>query len=110
MPNVINGSNGGEALNDTPGDDQINALGGDDTITVTLGIDTAHGGDGHDTLVIDYGGSAADVRGGLSSVFYTNLGHNMATWERSDFRGHLFAGINWVSRQRPLRSCTARRF
>ena len=43
-------------------------------------------------------------------VFYTNLGHNMATWERSDFRGHLFAGINWVSRQRPIRTCAARRF
>ena len=40
-------------------------------------------------------------------VFYTNLGHNMATWERSDFRGHLFAGIEWVSEQRPDRDCTA---
>ena len=43
-------------------------------------------------------------------VFYTNLGHNMATWERSDFRGHLLAGIGWVSRQRPNRTCTATRF
>ena len=43
-------------------------------------------------------------------VFYTNLGHNMATWERSDFRGHLFAGIEWVSGQRPDRACTAARF
>ena len=38
-------------------------------------------------------------------VFYTNLGHNMATWERSDFRAHLFAGIEWVSQQRPDRAC-----
>jgi type 1 glutamine amidotransferase len=43
-------------------------------------------------------------------VFYTNLGHNMATWERSDFQGHLLAGIEWVSGQRPNRTCTAARF
>ena len=43
-------------------------------------------------------------------VFYTNLGHNMATWERSDFRGHVFAGIKWVSQQRPDRTCMANRF
>jgi type 1 glutamine amidotransferase len=43
-------------------------------------------------------------------VFYTNLGHNMATWERSDFRGHVLAGIKWVSQQRPNRTCTKRRF
>ena len=43
-------------------------------------------------------------------VFYTNLGHNMATWERSDFRGHLLAGIEWVSKQQPNRTCTSRRF
>jgi type 1 glutamine amidotransferase len=40
-------------------------------------------------------------------VFYTNLGHNMATWERADFQGHLLAGIEWVGQQRPDRSCTA---
>lgn len=40
-------------------------------------------------------------------VFYTNLGHSMATWERSDFRGHLFAGIEWVSGQRPDPACVA---
>ncbi|MGH2793551.1 MAG: ThuA domain-containing protein [Actinomycetota bacterium] len=38
-------------------------------------------------------------------VFYTNLGHNMATWERSDFRGHIFAGIGWVAGQRPDAAC-----
>lgn len=43
-------------------------------------------------------------------VFYTNLGHNMATWERSDFRGHLLAGIEWISEHRPNRTCTAERF
>ncbi|HEX9681726.1 MAG TPA: ThuA domain-containing protein [Acidimicrobiales bacterium] len=43
-------------------------------------------------------------------VFYTNLGHSMATWERSDFRGHLLGGIEWVSEARPDRSCTAERF
>jgi hypothetical protein len=43
-------------------------------------------------------------------VFYTNLGHNMATWERSDYRGHLFAGIEWVSQRRPDRDCMSRRF
>jgi type 1 glutamine amidotransferase len=40
-------------------------------------------------------------------VFYTNLGHNMATWERSDFRGHLLGGIQWVSERRPDPTCTA---
>ncbi|MGH2784876.1 MAG: ThuA domain-containing protein [Actinomycetota bacterium] len=40
-------------------------------------------------------------------VFYTNLGHNMATWERPDFQGHLFAGIEWVSAQRPVADCVA---
>ena len=40
-------------------------------------------------------------------VFYTNLGHNMATWERSDFQGHLFAGIGWVAAQRPDPTCVA---
>jgi type 1 glutamine amidotransferase len=40
-------------------------------------------------------------------VFYTNLGHNMATWERSDFRGHLLGGIEWVSQHGPDRTCTA---
>ena len=39
-------------------------------------------------------------------VFYTNLGHSMATWERSDFRSHLLAGIQWVSEGRPDRTCT----
>jgi type 1 glutamine amidotransferase len=43
-------------------------------------------------------------------VFYTNLGHNMATWERSDFRAHVFQGIQWVSRQQADRTCMARRF
>jgi uncharacterized protein len=39
-------------------------------------------------------------------VFYTNLGHNMATWERADFQGHLLAGIQWVTEHRPDRTCT----
>jgi type 1 glutamine amidotransferase len=47
---------------------------------------------------------------GDGRVFYTNLGHNMATWERSDFRGHLLAGIEWISAARPDRTCTAARF
>ena len=40
-------------------------------------------------------------------VFYTNLGHNMATWERSDYRAHVLAGIEWVTGHRPDRMCTA---
>ena len=40
-------------------------------------------------------------------VFYTNLGHNMATWERPDFQLHLHNGIVWVSERRPDRTCTA---
>ena len=43
-------------------------------------------------------------------VFYTNLGHNMATWERSDFRAHVLAGIEWVAEQRPDRSCLSERW
>lgn len=40
-------------------------------------------------------------------VFYTNLGHNMATWERADYQGHIFAGIEWVAGQRPDATCVA---
>ena len=40
-------------------------------------------------------------------VFYTNLGHNMATWERADYQGHIFAGIEWVAEQRPDAACVA---
>ena len=40
-------------------------------------------------------------------VFYTNLGHSMATWERADFKGHLLGGIQWVSEHGPDRTCTA---
>jgi type 1 glutamine amidotransferase len=40
-------------------------------------------------------------------VFYTNLGHNMATWERADYQGHIFAGIEWVAGQRPDAACVA---
>lgn len=40
-------------------------------------------------------------------VFYTNLGHNMATWERADYQGHIFAGIRWVAEQRPDATCVA---
>jgi len=40
-------------------------------------------------------------------VFYTNLGHNMATWERADYQGHIFAGIGWVAEQRPDAACVA---
>jgi type 1 glutamine amidotransferase len=43
-------------------------------------------------------------------VFYTNLGHNMATWERADFQGHLLAGIEWIGARRPDRRCTAAAF
>jgi type 1 glutamine amidotransferase len=43
-------------------------------------------------------------------IFYTNLGHNMATWERSDFRAHVLAGIEWVAGQRPERSCLSERW
>jgi type 1 glutamine amidotransferase len=42
-------------------------------------------------------------------VFYTNLGHNMATWERADFQGHVLAGIRWAAEHRPDRTCTAAR-
>ena len=38
-------------------------------------------------------------------VFYTNLGHNMATWERSDFRAHVHAGIRWATEVGPARGC-----
>jgi len=34
---------------------------------------------------------------GDGAVFYTNLGHNMATWERADFQEHLSQGIHWVA-------------
>lgn len=40
-------------------------------------------------------------------VFYTNLGHNMATWERTDYQGHILAGIRWTAEQRPDAACVA---
>ena len=42
-----------------------------------------------------------------ASVFYTNLGHTMATWDRVDFREHLFGGITWASQTGPDRTCVS---
>jgi Ca2+-binding RTX toxin-like protein len=50
----INGSNGGDTLNDTAGSDVITALGGNDTIVISLGgTDDVDGGDDTDRLVLD---------------------------------------------------------
>lgn len=42
---------------------------------------------------------------GASRVYYTNLGHNEATWDRADFRRSLVAGIKWVGGVRPDATC-----
>ncbi len=53
MP-IINGDNNDNVLNDTPGDDVLNGMGGHDVLNITLGEDEANGGNGGDTLVIDW--------------------------------------------------------
>jgi uncharacterized protein len=42
---------------------------------------------------------------GAGRVFYTNLGHSMATWDRADFQSHVFNGIKWAAEQAPDRGC-----
>ena len=42
---------------------------------------------------------------GASRVYYTNLGHNEATWDRDDFQQSLVAGIQWVAEVRPDGTC-----
>ncbi|MCP5397078.1 MAG: hypothetical protein H6918_10195 [Sphingomonadaceae bacterium] len=47
---TINGTEGTDYLDGTPGDDIINGLGGDDFIDAGEGNDTVHGGDGNDNV------------------------------------------------------------
>ena len=68
MVDII-GDDTSEALFDTVGDDSINGMGGDDHITVTYGIDFANGGEGEDTLKVQWGDAAEAVY--LSSYFAT---------------------------------------
>jgi type 1 glutamine amidotransferase len=44
---------------------------------------------------------------GEGRVFYTNLGHNVSTWDRPDFRDHVFEGMRWAAEQRPDRTCVS---
>ncbi|MCB2088489.1 MAG: calcium-binding protein [Sphingomonadaceae bacterium] len=55
---TINGTEGTDFLDGTPGDDIINGLGGDDSIDAGAGNDTVHGGDGNDNVT---GGSGNDT-------------------------------------------------
>ena len=43
-------------------------------------------------------------------VFYTNLGHNMATWERDDYRLHVQNGIAWVAQRHADAACLREHF
>ena len=81
---VINGDGGPNTLNDTPDDDIINGLGGDDRIIISQGgDDEANGGDGSDTLEIDYStsftavtnttGPTPDGGGGFSGGYTNNF-------------------------------------
>ncbi|MGH7897749.1 MAG: ThuA domain-containing protein, partial [Candidatus Binatia bacterium] len=42
---------------------------------------------------------------GQGRVFYTNLGHNVATWQRPDFLDHLLGGMSWAAATRPDPAC-----
>lgn len=42
---------------------------------------------------------------GAGRVFYTNLGHNPTTWDRTDFQTHLVEGIRWALGQRAYAAC-----
>jgi len=68
LPNVIDGTDDIDVINDTSGDDQIDARGEDDSVTVTQGQDSAEGGSGNDSLTVSYSGATAAVIGtdGLS--------------------------------------------
>lgn len=61
-PNIINGSNGKDALVGTSGKDVINGLGKADTLNGKGGADVLKGGKGNDLLIGGKGGD--DLRGG----------------------------------------------
>jgi len=46
--------------------------------------------------------------GGRNRIFYTNLGHSIATWYRPDFQDALIAGIAHVAGKRPRKKCLRR--
>jgi len=44
---------------------------------------------------------------GKNRSFYTNLGHDLTTWDLPDFQGHLLGGIAWVAEHPVDRGCVA---
>lgn len=81
---IINGTAGNDTLTDTKVNDTINALGGSDKITVSRGgTDQVNGGEGSDTLVVDYRAARSAVYdsgapgangtiGGFNGRYYVN--------------------------------------
>jgi Ca2+-binding RTX toxin-like protein len=79
--NIIKGTNAGETLNGTNGDDLIWGLGGDDTISGGNGADCIVGGDGNDTL---NGQNQADILIGGNGNDGLNGGNQTDTCEGGD--------------------------
>ena len=76
MP-IINGTDNGEDLQDTSGDDVIFAMGGNDFIYLSDGFDDVRGGSGLDTLVLAWLSSAgAVVNLGGPSINLTDGGYD----------------------------------
>src|SRR5689334_11369656 len=72
MP-LITGTDDGETLLGTNGDDTIDALGGDDTVLGMAGNDTINGGDGNDQLRGDGGVDTFDGGDGNDRVSFFSL-------------------------------------
>jgi Ca2+-binding RTX toxin-like protein len=67
----ITGTNNGETLNGTKGNDEIYLLGGDDSCVADLGNDTVYGGDGDDII---WGGYSSTVEDDGDDTFYGEVG------------------------------------
>ncbi|RYE87277.1 MAG: calcium-binding protein, partial [Hyphomicrobiales bacterium] len=74
----INGTPGGDSIDDTAGDDVINAGGGDDLVDVTNGHDSVDGGAGTDRLRIQWGLETAAIVNGTGERLVGGAGRSVS--------------------------------
>ena len=89
--NILSGKDGDDTLDGRLGNDVVHGEAGDDRLRVAgLGSDLAHGGDGIDTLVVDYGDTAdAIVRAAEADGDYNGSGtfRNAAGTRKATYSG-----------------------
>jgi Ca2+-binding RTX toxin-like protein len=83
----INGTPGDDNLLGTNGDDTIYGYGGNDTIVPNLGSDYVDGGEGEDTLIIDY--SALDY------MYAYSYGNGSGYYSGYTYNGSGYSAINF---------------